>query len=42
MQTWWDESIEKYMIPDGYRKVTVLLLKWKDELDELNVRQEAS
>lgn len=42
MQTWWDETIAKTMIPDSYDKVAVLLIKWADEIDELKTRDEVS
>ena len=33
MQGWWDQSIRKYLgLPDGYQKVSVLLIKWDDEI----------
>ena len=41
MHMWWDEAIAKNMnLPDGYTKVAVLLIKWADELDELNTGEE--
>jgi hypothetical protein len=41
MQGWWDQSIRKYLgLPDGYQKVSVLLIKWDDEIDQLKVKQE--
>lgn len=43
MQMWWDEAIIRNMdLPDGYAKVAVLLVKWDDELDELNTRAEVA
>ncbi|KAF2001669.1 hypothetical protein P154DRAFT_403416, partial [Amniculicola lignicola CBS 123094] len=40
---WWDEAISKNMnLPDGYHKVAVLIVKWADELDELNTGPEAA
>jgi hypothetical protein len=43
MQLWWDEAIARNMdLPDGYQKVSVLLIKWDDELDELKTRQEVN
>ncbi|KAF2868967.1 hypothetical protein BDV95DRAFT_578018 [Massariosphaeria phaeospora] len=42
MQTWWDEAIARNMdLPDGYSRAAVILIKWADELDELNTRSEA-
>ncbi|KAF2732832.1 hypothetical protein EJ04DRAFT_303169 [Polyplosphaeria fusca] len=42
MQSWWDSEITKAMdLPDGYQHVAVLLIKWTDELDELDTREEA-
>ncbi|KAI4609127.1 hypothetical protein J4E83_008768 [Alternaria metachromatica] len=41
MQDWWAEAIARNMgTPRGYAKVTVLLLKWADELDELQTSNE--
>lgn len=41
MQSWWNNEMKKHMDqPDGYAKVAVLLIKWDDELDELNTRNE--
>jgi hypothetical protein len=41
MQTWWNDAMKKHMNqPDGYEKVAVLLIKWADELDELDTRKE--
>jgi hypothetical protein len=41
MQVWWEESIAKHMdLNDGYEKVSVLLIKWDDGLDELKTREE--
>lgn len=43
MQMWWDEAVADHMDPpDEYHKVAVLLLKWKDTLDELGVWKEVS
>lgn len=42
MQSWWNNEMKKHMDqPDGYAKVAVLLIKWDDELDELNTKNEA-
>jgi predicted DsbA family dithiol-disulfide isomerase len=41
MQTWWNAEMRKHMNqPDGYAKVAVLLIKWADELDELETKDE--
>ncbi|KAF2129890.1 hypothetical protein P153DRAFT_366394 [Dothidotthia symphoricarpi CBS 119687] len=41
MQMWWDEAIAKNMnLPDGYSKVSVLLIKWTFDLDELQTEKE--
>ena len=41
MQMWWDEAIGRNMdLPDGYARVAVLLVKWDDELDELQTSAE--
>ncbi|KAF2501299.1 hypothetical protein BU16DRAFT_555792 [Lophium mytilinum] len=41
MQLWWDEAIAKNMeLPDYYRNVSVLIIKWDDELDELKTGPE--
>jgi hypothetical protein len=43
MQMWWDEAIAKTMnLPKGYEKVSVLLLKWSDHIEELATRNEVS
>jgi predicted protein tyrosine phosphatase len=43
MQMWWEKAYAKNIdLPDGYQNVAVLLIKWEDELDELNTREEAS
>jgi len=41
LQECWDKSIAKYMdLPDGYHSVHVLVVKWHDDIDQLNVRDE--
>ncbi|KAI4714090.1 hypothetical protein J4E89_001540 [Alternaria sp. Ai002NY15] len=41
LQQCWDKSIANYLdLPDGYRNVHVLVIKWQDAIDQLNVRQE--
>jgi len=41
MQLWWDEAIAKNMnLPDYYRSVSVLIIKWSDQLDELKTKAE--
>ncbi|CBX99597.1 hypothetical protein LEMA_P088360.1 [Plenodomus lingam JN3] len=41
LQKWWDHAIAKHMdLPDGYRDVHVLMVKWEDSIDQLNVRPE--
>jgi hypothetical protein len=41
MQNWWAEAIARNMnLPEGYTKVAVLLIKWAEELDELNTSVE--
>jgi hypothetical protein len=43
MQLWWDEAVARTMyLPEGYSQVSVLLVKWEDELDELKTRTEVS
>jgi len=43
MQNWWTEAIARNMgTASGYAKVAVLLLKWADELDELQTSNEVS
>jgi len=43
MRIWWDEAIAKNMsLPEGYADVSVLIIKWDDELDELKTRPEVS
>ncbi len=41
MQGWWDQSITKNLnLPDWYQKVTVLMIKWRKDLDDLSVENE--
>jgi hypothetical protein len=41
MRMWWNEAIAKNMnLPEGYEQVSVLIIKWADELDELKTRAE--
>jgi len=41
MQMWWEGAIAKNMtVPEDYQTVAVLLVKWVDELDELQTRKE--
>jgi hypothetical protein len=41
MKMWWNDSIARNLnIPENYTQVAVLLIKWSDELDELNTRNE--
>ncbi|KAH6838690.1 hypothetical protein AA0119_g11571 [Alternaria tenuissima] len=41
LQQCWDKSIAKHLdLPDGYRNVHVLVVKWQDAIDQLDVRQE--
>lgn len=41
LQEYWDKSIAKHMdLPDGYHHVHVLMIKWDDKIDQLQVRQE--
>ncbi|CAN9166386.1 unnamed protein product [Alternaria sp. RS040] len=41
LQQCWDKSIAKHLdLPDGYRNVHVLVIKWQDAIDQLDVRQE--
>lgn len=41
MQMWWDEAVAKHMnLPEGYAKVSVLIIKWAEELDELDTKAE--
>ncbi|KAH7073366.1 hypothetical protein FB567DRAFT_198314 [Paraphoma chrysanthemicola] len=43
LQECWDKSIAKYMdLPDGYSHVHVLMVKWEDKIDQLEVRQEVN
>ena len=38
---WWNEAIAKNMnLPEGYEQVSVLIIKWADELDELKTKAE--
>ncbi|KAF9701011.1 hypothetical protein EKO04_000601 [Ascochyta lentis] len=42
MRIWWDEAIAKNMaLSEGYSHVSVLIIKWADELDELKTKAEA-
>lgn len=41
LQDSWDEHIaNKLDLPDGYRDVQVLMIKWEDDIDELQTREE--
>ena len=41
LQECWDKAIAKNMdLPDGYQDVNVLIVKWHDAIDELQVRSE--
>jgi hypothetical protein len=41
MRMWWNEAIAKNMnLPEGYEQVSVLIIKWADELDELKTKAE--
>lgn len=41
MRMWWNEAIAKNMnLPEGYEQVAVLIIRWADELDELNTKAE--
>ena len=41
LQQCWDKSIAKHLdLPDGYRNVHVLVIKWQDAIDQLQVREE--
>jgi hypothetical protein len=41
LQQCWDKSIAKHMdLPDGYRNVHVLMIKWQDKIDQLDMRGE--
>ncbi|KAJ4384756.1 hypothetical protein N0V86_000358 [Didymella sp. IMI 355093] len=41
MQLWWDEAIAKNLnYPEGYAQVSVLIIKWAEDLDELNTGDE--
>jgi hypothetical protein len=43
LQQCWDKSIAKYLdLPDGYRNVHVLVIKWQDAIDQLEVREEVT
>lgn len=43
MQMWWDEAIAKNLnLPEGYHNISVLIIKWADELDELKTKEEVS
>lgn len=40
-QAWWDAAIQKFMgMNGGYENAAVLLVRWHDELDDLNTRKE--
>jgi len=40
MQGRWDQLIRKNPgLPDRYQKVSVLLIKWDDEIDQFEVKQ---
>lgn len=41
MQVWWEEATRKDLnVSDTYSKVAVLIIKWADELDDLETRAE--
>jgi hypothetical protein len=41
LQECWDKSIaENLNLRDGYHNIHVLMIKWRDEIDQLCVRQE--
>ena len=41
MQAWWNSEMKTHMNqPDGYAKVAVLLIRWADELDTLDTKDE--
>ncbi|KAJ4315529.1 hypothetical protein N0V94_005902 [Neodidymelliopsis sp. IMI 364377] len=41
MKMWWNDSIARNLVtPENYTQVAVLLIKWVDELDELQTRSE--
>lgn len=41
LQECWDENIAKNLnLPEGYRDVQVLMIKWADDIDELKTREE--
>jgi hypothetical protein len=41
MRMWWNEAIARNMnLPEGYSQVSVLIIKWADELDELKTKSE--
>jgi hypothetical protein len=43
MQVWWNRAMcDEMKIPDGYQNVAVLIIKWKEELDQLKSGKEVS
>lgn len=43
MKRWWQESLsESIGLPAGYTKVSVLIIKWEEQLDQLQVDAEVS
>ncbi|EKG22379.1 hypothetical protein MPH_00276 [Macrophomina phaseolina MS6] len=41
MKRWWQESLsESIGLPEGYTKVSVLIIKWEEQLDQLQVDAE--
>ena len=41
MRMWWNEALAKNMnLLEGYEQVSVLIIKWADELDELKTKAE--
>lgn len=43
LQECWDKSIAtRLKIPIGYHNVHVLMIKWKDEIDQLQTRKEVT
>jgi hypothetical protein len=43
LQCLWNKQMESaYKNPSGYREVSVLLISWDDELDDLNTKDEVT
>ncbi len=43
MRMWWDEAMARHMVlSEGYTHVSVLIIRWADNLDDLKTKKEVS